>query len=55
MQAGPVMRYTEATARALHDPRNYIDAVTLARPKPYPTQAPEPEKAAAKHGGVSPP
>mgnify|MGYP000949292765 FL=1 len=55
VQAGPVMRYTEATARALHDPRNYIDAVTLARPKPYPTQAPEPEKAAAKHGGVSPP
>ena len=55
VQAGPVMRYTEATARALHDPRNYIDAVTLARPKPYPTQAPEPEKAAAKHGGASPP
>ena len=55
VQAGPVMRYTEATARSLHDPRNYIDAVTLARPKPYPTQAPEPEKAAAKHGGASPP
>ena len=52
LQAGPVMRYTEATARALHTPRNYIDAVTLARPKPYPTQAPEPEKAAARHGGV---
>ena len=52
VQAGPVMRYTEATARALHAPRNYIDAVTLARPTPYPTQAPEPEKAAARHGGV---
>jgi multicomponent K+:H+ antiporter subunit D len=52
VQAGPVMRYTEATARALHDPRNYIDAVTLARPKSYPTQASEPEKAAARHGGV---
>ena len=55
VQAGPVMRYTEATARALHAPRNYIDAVTLARPTPYPTQAPEPEKAVAHPPGANPP
>ena len=53
VQAGPVMRYTDATARALHDPRNYIDAVTLARPKPYPSQTPQPEKAAAHQGVVA--
>ena len=37
--AGPVMRYTQATAYALHDPREYINAVMSARPMPYPTQA----------------
>ena len=36
--AGPVMRYTQATAYALHDPREYINAVMSARPVPYPTQ-----------------
>jgi multicomponent K+:H+ antiporter subunit D len=31
--AEPVMRYTAATARALHAPRPYIDAVLGARAK----------------------
>ncbi len=37
-QAGPALRYTQATAQALHQPRGYIQAVLQAQPKPYPTQ-----------------
>ncbi|MFT4243251.1 MAG: monovalent cation/H+ antiporter subunit D [Acidovorax sp.] len=41
-QADPVIRYTQATANALHAPATYIDAVMSAAPKPGPvTPAPE--------------
>ncbi len=36
LQAGPVMRYTQATADALHSPHLYIKAVMSARPIPGP-------------------
>ena len=42
VQAGPVIRYTQATAHALHAPATYINAVMSAAPKPGPvTPAPE--------------
>ena len=44
VQAGPVLRFTEATANALHAPGTYIDAVMSATPKPGPvTPADTPE------------
>ena len=39
LQAGPVMRYMQATADALHTPELYVRAVMSARPIPGP-QAP---------------
>jgi multicomponent K+:H+ antiporter subunit D len=36
-QAGAVLRYTQATADALHAPRGYVNAVMSAQPKPNPT------------------
>jgi multicomponent K+:H+ antiporter subunit D len=39
LRAEPVMRYASATARALHTPRTYIDAVLSTRPIPGPTRA----------------
>lgn len=47
LQAGPVMRYMQATADALHAPQRYVRAVMSARPIPGP-QAPrvEPPKEA---------
>ena len=53
IQAGPVMRYTQATAQALHAPQDYINAVMMARPLPYPTQTPDPEQTKAEHGGTA--
>ena len=35
--AGPVMRFTQATADALHSPGTYIRAVMQAQPIPGPT------------------
>lgn len=37
--AGPVLRYLDATAAALHDPGRYIDAVMTTRPVPAPPRA----------------
>ena len=45
VQAGPVIRYTQATAHALHAPATYIDAVMSAQPKPGPV-TPKSEEAA---------
>jgi multicomponent K+:H+ antiporter subunit D len=39
MQADGVMRFTEATANALHAPGTYVRAVMSATPKPGPTTA----------------
>ena len=39
MQADGVMRFTEATANALHAPGTYVRAVMSAAPKPGPTTA----------------
>jgi multicomponent K+:H+ antiporter subunit D len=36
--AEPVLRYTTATAEALHSPRAYIDAVLSTKPLPSPTR-----------------
>ncbi len=36
-QADAVLRYANATARALHDPKAYIGSVMVARPRPSPT------------------
>ncbi|MDD2546518.1 MAG: monovalent cation/H+ antiporter subunit D [Burkholderiaceae bacterium] len=41
-QAGPVMEYTQATARALHAPSAYVRAILSARPVPNPVAAPAP-------------
>ncbi len=38
-QGGPLLEYTQATARALHEPARYIEAVLGARPR---ERAPEP-------------
>ena len=38
--AGPVMRYTQATADALHSPGTYVRAVMSALPVPKPPEAP---------------
>ncbi|MDR0479191.1 MAG: monovalent cation/H+ antiporter subunit D [Burkholderiaceae bacterium] len=37
--AGPALRYTQAAARALYAPRNYISAVIMTRPRPAPGAA----------------
>ena len=37
-QAGAVMRYTQATADALHAPAGYMRAVMTAEPVPNPPQ-----------------
>jgi multicomponent K+:H+ antiporter subunit D len=37
--AEPVLRYTSATAAALHAPRAYVEGVLSARPRPGPTRA----------------
>ena len=37
-RAEPVLRYTRATAEALHSPAGYIDAVLSAQPVPGPTR-----------------
>jgi multicomponent K+:H+ antiporter subunit D len=37
-QGDAVLRYTAATARDLHAPRAYLQAVLTAQPRPYPTQ-----------------
>jgi multicomponent K+:H+ antiporter subunit D len=34
--AGPALRYTQAAARALYPPRDYIGAVVTTRPRPSP-------------------
>jgi multicomponent K+:H+ antiporter subunit D len=39
VQAEPLARFAAATARTLHQPRDYIDAVFAARPLPSPTRA----------------
>jgi multicomponent K+:H+ antiporter subunit D len=39
VQAEALTRFAGATARALHQPRDYIDAVFAARPLPSPTRA----------------
>ena len=36
-QADAVLRYANATARALHEPKAYIGSVMAARPRPAPT------------------
>lgn len=41
-QAGAVMRYTQATADALHQPKLYIRAVMMATPVPNPAPADTP-------------
>lgn len=48
-RADDVLRYTNATARALHDPRPYINTVVAARPLPAPGTpgAPGPHEAGA--------
>ncbi len=38
LRAEPVMRYTRATAEALHAPADYIDAVLSTKPVPGPTR-----------------
>lgn len=45
-QAGAVMRYTQATADALHTPSIYVQSVMTARPVPNPNAKPgaQPEK-----------
>ena len=40
VQAEPMLRYTRDTARALHDPARYVDAVMSARPHPGPARNP---------------
>ncbi len=40
--AGPVMRFTQATADALHAPGTYVRAVMSATPVPNPPRAPSP-------------
>ena len=52
--AGPAMRYTQATAHALHSPANYIQAVMLTRPQPYPAQSPGTLMPTAQKGVVHP-
>ncbi len=47
-QAGAVLRYTQATADALHTPAGYIQAVMSAQPKPNPA----PVKKAASPGAA---
>lgn len=42
LYAGAVMRFTQATANALHTPSNYIRAVMSARPVPGPVTPAEP-------------
>lgn len=42
LYAGPVMRFTQATANALHTPSNYIRAVMSARPVPGPVTPAQP-------------
>jgi multicomponent K+:H+ antiporter subunit D len=37
--AEPVLRYTRATAEALHEQRGYIEAVLSAKPRPGPTRS----------------
>jgi len=37
--AGPVLRYTQAAARALYTPREYISAVVTTHPRPSPNAA----------------
>jgi len=37
IQAGDVMRFTQATADALHTPKNYVRAVMQAAPQPTPS------------------
>ncbi len=41
-KAGPVMRYTQATANALHAPATYVRGVMTAEPKPSPAPAATP-------------
>lgn len=49
-QAGAVMRYTQATADALHMPKEYIRAVMMATPAPNPAPPGEPTNT----GGATP-
>ena len=51
-QAGPVMRYTQATADALHAPSTYVRGVMTAAPIPSPSPAPA---AAPPLEGITPP
>jgi multicomponent K+:H+ antiporter subunit D len=41
VRAEPVLVYTRASAQALHQPTQYIDAVMSARPRPAPKHAKE--------------
>jgi multicomponent K+:H+ antiporter subunit D len=54
-QAGAVLRYTEATANALHAPVGYVNSVMSAQPtpnpRPHPAALPKP---AAHRSGVAP-
>ena len=45
VQADGVMRFTQATANALHAPGTYVRAVMSAAPKPGPTTATTPAPA----------
>jgi multicomponent K+:H+ antiporter subunit D len=53
-QAGAVLRYTQATADALHTPAGYIQAVMSAQPKPNPAPAQKAAPASAVRQGSVP-
>ena len=53
-QAGAVLRYTQATADALHTPAGYIPAVMSAQPKPNPAPAQKAAPASAGRQGSVP-
>ncbi len=53
LQADSVMRFTLATANALHSPGTYINAVMSTVPRPGPTHA-GPSPAATTPGGTTP-
>lgn len=48
-QAGAVMRYTQATADALHTPSTYVRAVMTTLPMPNPPSATTPAEQGAQH------
>ncbi|MDB5869653.1 MAG: multisubunit potassium/proton antiporter, PhaD subunit, partial [Polaromonas sp.] len=54
LQAGPVMRYMQATADALHTPSLYMQAVMSARPIPNPSNPAGPPGPQAAPAGTNP-